>query len=106
MSGGGKYKYGTFAYKRIGYTAHRIAYCIVNGIEPDGIRREKEHHKNVMHVTQTCKNLICCNPNHLKLVSAGEGMAIANVGHTRTQGVKNSPQKAFDAKRRKRGKMT
>lgn len=64
-SGATKNGYGTFR----GFRAHRIAYTLKRGAIPDGLTLD-----------HTCRNILCCNPNHLDPVESrvnilrGEGV--------------------------------
>src|ERR1700722_3874180 len=47
---------------------HRIAYEVTRGSIPDG-----------MDIDHRCRNRVCCNPNHLEVVSHRENMARAGI---------------------------
>ena len=60
---GGKFNTGYGRMKIEGKTRaiHRVTYEVQNGLIPEGMQI---HHK--------CKNIACCNPAHLELVTAAE----------------------------------
>jgi len=63
------------------YRAHRVAYVLAHGVEPDG-----------PFVRQTCGNRLCCNPGHLYP---------ASTAGNRTAGLRHAAQARPRARHRK-----
>lgn len=60
--------YGSFRVDRVTVTtAHRVAYALEHGEVPEGLE-----------VAQTCRNPVCCNPDHLCLATHQENMRDAH----------------------------
>lgn len=64
----GKSGYGGFSFHGRDYYAHRFAYCVAHGIEPESLSAD-------LGVLHTCDTPLCCNPDHLWLGTNNDNVA-------------------------------